>query len=275
MARIRVGISGWSYPYWRGDFYPPGLPQRRELEYAAQRLDTVEINGSFYSLQRPSSYRSWAEATGEDFVFAIKGSRYVTHLKRLRDVDTGLANFFASGVLALGARTGPFLWQLPERHAFDADELTAFCARLPRSTVEAARLAGQHDDKVKGDRVLTETDVDLPLRHALEPRHPSFAEPRVRELLGELGVALVLADTGGRFVQVDAVTADFAYLRLHGPDNLYDSGYDDDRLDAWAARCRDWQRQGLDVYVYFDNDGHGHAPRDALRLRERVGGDGR
>ena len=146
----RVGISGWRYAGWRGDFYPPGLVQRRELEYAASRLTSIEVNGSFYSLQRPTSYAAWRAETPDDFVFAVKGPRYVTHLKRLSDVGTALANFFASGVLGLGPKLGPVLWQLPENLTFDADVLDAFLARLPRTTGAAAELACRHDDKVPG-----------------------------------------------------------------------------------------------------------------------------
>src|SRR5690348_13187069 len=150
MGQVRVGISGWRYPAWRGTFYPPGLPQREELAYAASQLTSIEVNGSFYSLQRPSSYAAWrAEATTArpGFVFAVKGPRYVTHLKRLRDVEVALANFFASGVLALGPALGPVLWQLPESLRFDADVLAAFLGLLPATTTAAAALGQRHDDK--------------------------------------------------------------------------------------------------------------------------------
>ena len=273
MARIRVGTSGWTYPYWRGDFYPKGLRQKDELAYNLEHFDTVELNGSFYSLQRPSSYRAWAEQAGsvrEDAFFAVKGSRYVTHMKRLRDVRVALANFFASGVLALGPHLGPFLWQLPERQAFDADLLDAFFALLPRTTVEAAALAAQHDDKISGDRVLLDAETDRPLRHALEPRHVSFEEPAAIALLERHGIAAVIADTGGRFAHIDTVTSDFVYARLHGPEGLYDSSYSPEQLDAWAARFRENREAGLDVYAYFDNDGHCRAPYDAAGLRDRV-----
>lgn len=273
MARIRVGTSGWTYPYWRGDFYPQGLPHRAELAYNAQHFDTVELNGSFYSLQRPTSYARWAaEASAErdDFVFAVKGSRYVTHMLKLRHVRTALANFYASGVLALGAHTGPFLWQLPERHAFDADQLAAFFAELPRTTAEAAALAAEHDDKLTGDRLLLEPPVDLPLRHALEPRHRSFESDEALAVLREHDIAVVTADTGGRFARLDGVSSDFVYLRLHGPGGLDDSPYTPDLLDEWAALCHTHRDEGRDVFVYFDNDGHCHAPRDAMGLQARV-----
>jgi uncharacterized protein YecE (DUF72 family) len=267
---VRIGISGWRYPAWRGDFYPLGLPQRRELEYAAERLTSIEINGSFYSLQRPSSYAAWRAETPDDFVFSLKGGRYVTHLKRLVDVDTALANFFASGVLALGPKLGPVLWQLPETLRFDADVLDGFLGRLPRSTAEAATLAARHDDKVAHDRALITAEGDRPVRHALEFRSPTFAVPEAMAVLREHGVACVLADTAGRWPRVDEDTGAIRYARLHGDRELYASGYTDGALDDWAGRCRGWATAGQDVFVYFDNDMKGHAPHDALRLIERL-----
>ncbi len=270
---MRVGISGWRYPAWRGDFYPQGLPQRRELEHAASQLTSIEVNGSFYSLQRPSSYAAWrAEATAArpDFVFAVKGPRFVTHMKRLREVDVPLANFFASGVLALGQALGPVLWQLPENLRFDAAVLDDFLGRLPRSTADAASLAGRHDDKVPADRALTVTEDDRPLRYALEFRSPTFATPAAYEVLRRHGVATVYADTAGRWPKVDEDTASFRYLRLHGDEELYASGYTDRALDEWAERCRGWAEAGQDVFCYFDNDMKGYAPHDARRLIGRL-----
>jgi len=269
-GRFLVGVSGWSYPRWRGDFYPGGLPQRRELEYAAGRMTSVELNGSFYSLQRPSSYRSWAAQTPDGFVLAVKGSRFITHLKRLVDVEQPLANFLASGVLALGPKLGPLLWQLPERLAYDPDVVDRFLALLPRSTAEAARLAGRHDDRVRSDRVHTETDADRPLRHALEFRSPSFDVSRFYEQLAAADVACVVADTAGRWPQVDRDTEGFRYVRLHGDTELYTSGYDDAALDRWAERIGAWADAGQDVHCYFDNDAAGHAPHDAVRLLTRL-----
>ncbi len=270
MSAVRVGISGWRYPGWRGDFYPRGLPQRRELEYAAGRLTSVEINGSFYSLQRPESYRRWRSEVPADFEFAVKGGRFITHLKRLRDVETPLANFFASGVLELGPTLGPILWQLPERLTFDADVLDGFLGLLPRTTREAATLAGSHDDKVPEDRAVTTTGLDRPVRHALEFRSPTFVDEAAYELLRTHGVACVVADTAGRWPKVLEVTSDLVYVRLHGDRELYVSGYSPRVLDEWAERCRAWVDEGLDVYVYFDNDVKGHAPHDALALLERL-----
>lgn len=269
MGRIRVGISGWRYPPWRGDFYPAGLPQRLELTYAAERMTSIEINGSFYSLQRPSSYASWREQTPDDFVFAVKGGRFITHMKKLRDVERPLANFFASGVLALGPKLGPFLWQLPEVLAFDAERLASFFALLPRTTAEAASLASRHDDKVPEDRALTTTDKDRPLRHALEFRSRTFCTPEAFALLREYDIGCVVADTARRFPRAEEVTSDHVYVRLHGDAELYASGYGDVALGEWAAKCRAWADQG-DVYVYFDNDMKGYAPWDALRLIERL-----
>jgi uncharacterized protein YecE (DUF72 family) len=269
MGDIRIGISGWTYAGWRGDFYPKGLPHRAELSYAAERMSSVEINGSFYSLQRPTSYARWAAETPDDFVFAVKGGRFITHLKRLRDVEVPLANFLASGVLALGPKLGPLLWQLPERLEFDHDLLNGFLGMLPRTTTRAAELARGHDDKVKADRVLTETDAERPLRHVLEFRSESFCTDEAFALLSEHDVGCVLADSAGRWPQADADTSDVRYVRLHGDTELYASGYSDESLDGWAARCLEWAANH-DVYVYFDNDAKGHAPWDALRLIERV-----
>src|SRR5690606_6117383 len=208
VAGVWVGTSGWRYPPWRGTFYPRGLAQRRELQYLSRRVSSIEINGSFYSLQRPESYRAWAAQTPDDFVFSVKGGRFITHLKQLREVATPLANFFASGVLALGRKLGPVLWQLPPRMPFDPARLEPFLAMLPRSTAAAAELAAHHDERLDG-RVHLEVDDDRPLRHALEVRHPTFCRPEFVELLREQGVALVVADTAGTWPHLEDVTADF------------------------------------------------------------------
>jgi uncharacterized protein YecE (DUF72 family) len=267
---IRSGISGWVYPPWRAVFYPKGLPQRRELEYASRTLSTIEINGSFYSLQRPESYRNWREQTPEGFVFAVKGGRFITHMKKLRDVDTPLANFFGSGVLALREKLGPILWQLPPSLGFDPDRLADFFARLPRSTGEAAWLARRHDERLTG-RSLTETDADRPLRHALEVRHKSFETPAFLDVLREHHIAVVVADTAGKWPLIREVTTDFAYVRLHGDKELYTSGYTDEAIVAWAATVRGFAEGGRDVFVYFDNDAKVHAPFNAICLAEKLG----
>jgi uncharacterized protein YecE (DUF72 family) len=285
VARVRVGTSGWRYPPWRKAFYPAGLAQRRELEYLSRRVSSIEINGSFYALQRPENYRSWAAEAPDDFVFAVKGGRFITHLKQLREVEAPLANFFASGVLALGPKLGPILWQLPPRMRFDAERLAAFLALLPCTTAAAARLATRHDERLDG-RALTEADADRPLRHALEVRHESFRDPAFVTLLRAHDVALVVADTAGTFPYLEDVTTGFVYVRLHGDTELYTSGYSPEALDRWAGKVRAWlagespvgehtvappaPRTPRDVFVYFDNDVKVHAPFDAIGLAQRV-----
>jgi uncharacterized protein YecE (DUF72 family) len=286
-GRIYVGISGWTYAGWRGVFYPEGVAHKRELAYVGSRLATVEINGSFYSLQRPTSYRRWYEETPPGFVFAVKGSRFITHMKKLKDVETALANFFASGVLRLGDKLGPFLWQFPERFGFVEERFAAFLQALPKTTTEAAELALRHDDRMLG-RNWVEPEHDAPLRHAFEVRNPGCFVPEFGDLLRAHDATLVFADTAGKWPYEEEVTADFVYIRLHGAEHLYASGYTDAQLDWWADRIRAWSagsepadarrispvrpvRRGRDVYVYFDNDAKVHAPFDALRLAERLG----
>lgn len=272
---IRIGISGWRYARWRGSFYPAGLTQSRELAYAAERMNSVEVNGSFYGLLRPKSYLRWASEVPDDFVFAVKGSRFITHMKKLVDVRVPLANFLASGPLALGPKLGPMLWQLPPNLAFEPERLEAFFRLLPRTTRAAAALAAEHDERLTGeDRTWLAVDQDAPLRHALEVRHPSFAAERERlaALLTEHDIGLVVADTAGRWPFLEDVTADFVYVRLHGDVELYASGYSPEALDGWAERVRRWSDSGRDVYVYFDNDAKVHAPYDAIALAALLGG---
>ncbi|HYE17944.1 MAG TPA: DUF72 domain-containing protein [Tepidisphaeraceae bacterium] len=289
MPQLRVGISGWTYAPWRGTFYPKGLVQKRELEFASRAVNSIEINGSFYSLQRPESYRLWREQTPEGFVFSVKGGRFITHMKKLRDVRTPLANFFASGVLALAEKLGPFLWQLPPSLGYDRGRLETFFAMLPRDTASAAKLARDHDDRL-ADRSLTRTDENRPLRHAIEVRHDTFKTPEFVALLREHDVALVVADTAGKWPFMEDVTAgDFVYVRLHGDEQLYVSGYTDPALNRWAAKVTSWAagsdapgaelvgppakplKRGRDVFVYFDNDVKVRAPYDAIGLARRVG----
>lgn len=271
MAQACIGISGWTYAPWRGVFYPPGLVHRRELEYASHRLASIEINGSFYALQRKTSWQRWKEETPEGFVFAVKGPRYITHIRRLRDVRTPLANLFASGVLTLGAKLGPILWQLPATFAYDESVLSDFLETLPKSTGDAAALAAEHDERMDG-RAAFAIDASVPLRYAVEVRSPSFLTASWSALLREHGVASVTADTAGKWPFIDETTAEFAYARLHGDKELYSSGYDDDGLDRWEAWCRAHLSAGRDVHVYFDNDVKVHAPFDAMALAGRLQG---
>ena len=266
---IRVGISGWRYEPWRGVFYPQGLAQRRELEHCATHFSTVEINGSFYSLQRPEYYEAWYRETPPGFLFAVKGSRYITHLLRLNNVDKPLANFYASGVLALKDKLGPFLWQFPEMFHFKPERLDAFFRLLPRTTKEALSLARKRDSRMTG-RARLAIDADRPLRHAVEVRHESFVNEVVIALLRTHRIGLVVADTAGRWPKMFDITADFVYVRLHGDKEIYTSGYTSRALDEWAARVREWHRRG-DVYVYFDNDVKVRAPYDARVLMRKLG----
>lgn len=268
---VRIGISGWTYPRWRGTFYPRGLPQREELRYAAERMNSVEINGSFYSLQRRSSFEAWAASVPEDFVFAVKGGRFITHMKKLSGIETPLANFFASGVLALDQKLGPILWQLPPNLGFNADRMDSFFAQLPRSASSAAEIAAHHDQRIPDDRALTKAvHPRHRLRHAIEPRHESFRTPEFYRLLRRYKMALVISDNPGKWPIFTEITTDLMYVRLHGHDQLYVSGYSDHELNEWAAKIRSWTERGCDVYVYFDNDAKVHAPFDAMSLMERL-----
>jgi uncharacterized protein YecE (DUF72 family) len=283
---VRIGISGWRYKGWRGVFYPPRLPQKNELAFAARNFSTVEINGSFYSLQQPSYYEHWSAAAPSDFVFAVKGSRFITHMRKLRNIRGALANFYASGILRLEAKLGPFLWQFAPQFTYNPDLLNEFFTLLPRDSQAAADLACEHDPWMKG-RVCLETFIRRPLRHAVEIRHSSFVTPDFIRLLRRHRIALVCADTVD-WPRLMDVTADFLYVRLHGSEVLYASGYEDVDLDLWAERIASWARGGQpqngtyastalppkrakrDVYVYFDNDAKVRAPFDAQGLIARV-----
>jgi uncharacterized protein YecE (DUF72 family) len=288
---LRIGISGWRYAGWQGKFYPKDLPQARELEFASGTFNSVEINGSFYSLQRPSSYQRWYSQTPPGFVFSVKGARFITHMKRLRDVKEPLANFFASGVLALREKLGPILWQFPPRFSWNEQKFAEFFSLLPRDTGAASALAKLHNDKLKA-RAWTKIDVSRRLRYAVEIRHESFLVPEFFALLRKHNVASVFADTAGKWPYVEDLTADFVYVRLHGSEQLYVSGYSDKQIESWANRIEHW-REGRqprnaklvadrksdhkkrDIFVYFDNDAKVHAPFDAIRLTERLSRRGR
>ncbi len=290
-ARIRIGVSGWRYDGWRGVFYPEDLVQRRELEYAARAFPVLELNGTFYSLQRPEHYDEWYAQTPEDFVFTVKGGRYVTHVRRLRDAQTPLANFFASGMVRLREKLGPFLWQLPPNFRWTpehAERLDAFLALLPRDLEAARALARRRQGWMTGRAALA-IDANRPLRHALEVRHESFADPAFPALLRRHRVALVVSDGAGAWPTFEDVTADFVYIRLHGVGERYSGRYADATLEDWARRIRAWsaggevadarriaaraapKRRARDVYCFFDNDTKAAAPGDARRLMHRLG----
>jgi uncharacterized protein YecE (DUF72 family) len=285
---IRIGVSGWRYPPWRGNFYPPKLAQARELEYASRIFSSIELNGSFYSLQRPSSYAGWARQTSAGFVFAVKGGRYITHMLRLRNAETAIANFFASGLFELGDKLGPILWQFPPNMQFDAGLFEAFFNRLPRDTMAAAELARGRDQRLQGRESLL-PDANRRLRHAVEVRHESFVDPAFIKLLRKYRIAWVVADTPRPWPLFEDVTADFVYMRLHGATELYQSRYTSEQLDRWADCIRAWvrggqpadarlispapppQRAARDVYCYFDNTDKLHAPDNARELMEKLG----
>lgn len=266
---VWIGTSGWAYPEWRRAYYPAGVPHRRELEYLADRMSTVEINGSFYSLQQPAGYRSWRDRTPDSFLFAVKGHRFVTHLRQLHEPAGSVANFLASGVLELRAKLGPILWQFPQRLHFDPGLMADFLAALPSDTAAAETLVTGHANRVPDDREPA-TGQALPLRHAVEIRHPSFVSERFLDLLREHGVASVIADTAGRWPYVEETTAGFTYVRLHGDTELYASRYDPAALRRWAKRVEAWRHTG-DVYVYFDNTAQAAAPHNAERLAAMLG----
>lgn len=269
MAQYYVGMAGWTYEPWRGDFYPKGLRQADELAYAAERVTSIELNGSFYSLQKPASWIKWRDGTPEGFVFAVKAPRFITHIRRLDDVAEPVANFFASGILALGPKLGPILWQLPPNLDFDLEQLETFLQLLPHSTGEAVEIAKKRGERMTGKEHL-ETDAERPLRHALEVRNFSFDTPEFGALLEKHGVATVLGDSAGRWPKLDWITADFAYARLHGDQELYTSGYDDAGIEHWQEWTLDHLDHGRDVYVYFDNDQKVRSPYDAMRLLEKL-----
>lgn len=268
MARVRIGVSGWDYPDWRGTVYPPGVRGLGELAFVCRRLDTVEVNSTFYGLTTPDHVRAWYEASRPGFRFAVKGSRFLTHVTRLRDPRVPLANFLASGVLELRERLGPILWQLPATMPFDPDRLEAFLALLPRDTEAWGALARDHDRHVPTPAV--EPDRTRPVRHVLEPRHPSFGADDVGHLAERHHVAVAVSHSS-RWPCFDQAPGPFVYVRLHGPDALYASAYGARGLDEWAERVRGWQEGGRDVYVYFDNTADGVAWQEATDLARRLG----
>jgi uncharacterized protein YecE (DUF72 family) len=268
-GRALIGISGYDYKPWRGRFYPTQLPARRWLEYASRQFDSVELNGTFYSLKSPAVFERWVAEVPDEFVLAVTGGRFITHNLKLRNADASLGNFFASGVLALGHKTGPFLWQLPGTYRFEPERLDDFMRMLPGSSREAEAVARQHDHRLRRG-ALVEATANVPYRHAFEVRHPTYFQNEFYDLLRAHRCAFVIADTAGKFPYAEEVTADFVYVRLHGSQELYASGYTDAELDAWAEKIARWRGAGRDVYVYFDNDAKVHAPFDALRLMARL-----
>jgi uncharacterized protein YecE (DUF72 family) len=280
---VRIGISGWRYTPWRGKFYPGDLVQRRELHYASRCFGSIELNGSFYSLQTPTSYQRWHDDTPAGFRFAVKGPRYVTHTLRLRELGNALPNFFASGLLNLRGKLGPLLWQLPPTLKFDAKLLDGFLGQLPKDSEAACALARRRSRELMSGRSALSCDRNRRWRHALEIRHASFWNDEFVDLLRRHNIGLVIADAARDWPQPQDITADFVYMRLHGHEHLYSSCYTDALLERWAERIRAWsnggepadanriagpapRRKRRDVYCYFDNDAKVHAPFDAQEL---------
>jgi uncharacterized protein YecE (DUF72 family) len=280
---IRIGIAGWNFAPWRGEFYPEGLPQKQELDYASRALRTIEINSTFYRHQSPASFAGWAAATPAGFRFSVKGHQLVTHLKKLKDVEIPLANFFGSGVLALGEKLGPFVWQLPGNLGFDMGRLEAFLELLPKAPDALINLAARGDERL-GHAPFLELNGIAGIRHALEVRHKGFADPAFLKLLEKHNVALVTADTA-EWPTMD-VTADFAYLRLQGAPG--GDHYSEADLDRWADRLRalaegqpvpdgTWLNappadgRPRDVFAYFVSTDKVHAPANAMAMMRRLG----
>jgi len=245
-GRVRVGVGGWTYPPWRGDFYPPGLPQRQELEYAASRFGAIEINATFYGRQSPKSWAAWADQVPDGFQFAVKGSRYCVTRPKLRDAGEGVCTYFAQGMAALGAKLGPILWMFAARRQFDREDIAAFLELLPRE------LDG------------------IQLRHVLEPRHQSFRDERFFDLCRARDVAIVFGDDD-EFPCLDADTASFAYARLQRMREEVPTGYEGPQLDAFAEKAKGWAAAGRDAYVFMINGAKQRAPAAALALQERLG----
>jgi uncharacterized protein YecE (DUF72 family) len=266
---VRIGTSGWTYPHWRDLFYPTGVGRSSEAQLAfyAEHFSTVEVNGTFYSLVTPAVCDRWRSLVSPRFSFAIKGSRFITHLLRLPSNVEPLANFFAQGILRLGRHLGPILWQLPPQLPFDAERVARFVDLLPTDFDAAERLASRHDARLAGRAATRTTDGSGRIRHVFEVRHRSWLEDAPLALLKLHRIALVVADTAGVHPFSLTQTADFAYARLHGARRLYASRYTDEELALWAKRVRQWHNGGgTPIFVYFDNDNKAYAPGDAERL---------
>ena len=243
-ARIRIGIGGWTYPPWRGIFYPDKLPQAKELEYAASRLGAIEINATFYSRQSPKSWEKWGNSVPDDFQFAIKGSRYCVMRSKLSEGAEGIGNFFAQGFAALGPKLGPIMWQFAPRRKFDRDDIAGFIDLLPESLGA------------------------MTLRHAIEPRHESFKDDKFFELCRARNIAIVFEDSDD-YPLIEADTADFSYARLQRMQEDVPTGYDSKSLDAFSAKAREWQKRG-DTYIFMINGAKVRAPAAALALQEHL-----
>jgi uncharacterized protein YecE (DUF72 family) len=266
---IRAGMSGWVFPEWRGTFYPKGVTQKKELEYASRKVTSIEINGTFYSLQKPESFAAWAEQTPEDFCFSVKAPQFMTHVLRMKDVDEPLATFLASGLFKLGKKLGPILWQLPPNVTLKDDRFEKFFALLPHDSESAAEISKEHSERIEG-RACTEAEGKYPILHAFEFRHPSFQNPDFLGLMKEYNLAAVMADSSEKAQFFEEPTASFVYVRMHGEDKKYEQGYTPDALKKWVKKAKDWSAEGRDVYVYFNTDAKKYSPFDAMNFLELI-----
>jgi uncharacterized protein YecE (DUF72 family) len=244
-GQIRVGIGGWTYPPWRGVFYPEKLPQSKELEYASSALTAIEINATFYGRQKPKSWESWERVAPEGFRFAVKGSRFCVMKSKLAEAGEGLSGFFAQGFTALGPKLGPILWQFASRRKFDGDDIAAFIDLLP--------------EKVDG----------VMIRHAIEPRHVTFNDEKFFELCRARNIAVVLDDSD-EYPCIAADTADFTYSRLQRMNAEVETGYEDAALDQFADRAHKTRNGGRDAYIFLINGAKVRAPAAALALQKRL-----
>lgn len=280
MSRFCIGISGWRYKPWRDNFYPKGLVQKKELYFASRSVNSIEINGSFYALQTPERYRGWYAEVPKDFVFSVKAPRYITHIRRLDDIEEPLANFFASGIFELKEKLGAILWQFPPSFKFNPEQFRAFLQLLPHSTQAAETFTQTHHSQF---RLPEQFPHHFSLRHAVEIRNISFANESFIALLREFNIAFVIADTAGRWPYAEDITSDFVYMRLHGDTELYNSGYSPEAIEHWYKRINAWRKgtqprdaklfgkranlgESLDVFCYFDNTDKLWAPKDAREL---------
>lgn len=271
MAQIRVGMSGWTFEAWRGDFYPDGVTQKKELEHASRQVNSIEINGTFYSLQKPESFQHWYDQTPANFMFAVKGGQYMTHVRRLKEVDEALANFMASGLLCLGEKLGPILWQFPPNVMLKDDRFEKFLKILPHDSKSAAKLAKKHTEKMEG-RAWTKALCDHPVRHAFEFRHKSFNNPDFLAMLKDYNVAAVITHANAKSAGIEEPTADFVYARFHGEDPKFKKGYTKDVIEEWAAKIQTWTKgkNARDVFAYFGTDAKQYAPFDAMKLAQAL-----
>lgn len=269
MENIFIGMAGWSYPPWRGNFYPKGTKVKDELIYASQQVNSIEINGTFYRMQKPETFQKWHDSVPDDFVFSVKSSQFITHKLRLKNAEKALCNFLASGLLCLKAKLGPILWQFPPFVMLKDSRFEEFFQLLPKTSKEAQKLAKNHDHFVAG-RTWTQVTEDFPIYHACEFRHPSFKANDFCELMQKNKIAYVFADSGKHSLDIEYETAEFVYLRLHGEGKDYKQGYSDKHLKKLATKIVSWHNKNLKVFAYFDNAAKDYAPQNATKLTTLV-----